>query len=485
MYRENNEEIKFGNLTLADSDGRESRHFDGPISGSLWKKVTALESKYPDTFDWSVYDKLYDKFGDKQPRGGVLFKTNLKLVNYHHSCSKCHYTFEIDTYGRGCVHNCVYCYAKDQLTLKGYWNRPHPMPLDLSEVRKIFYTVFETDKKSKWREVLEQKIPLRIGSMSDSFMWMDRKYKVTHELLKILKYYRYPYVIFTRSDLVATDEYIEVLDPTIGAVQFSISGNNEELTQMIEPGAPNIKRRLKALKKLNENGIYSTVRINPLFPSFPDGYFTDFESVYKRFGKDIPRFDLFNIEKSREFMDQLKEAKVQSFLAGVVRLNQTSISQISKATNINYREFFKPENYTNSGESHFSNEEIGYYYRMLGKLASESDIRFSTCYIGNNFKDYYQYQDLWSNKKDCCDVVGNVRNFDKTAQDIPWDTRHKHAKDMVISNKVQEMEQKLDMEHDAKKLDIELISNKRMSKEFKTKSMQWDHKKAQQSESLV
>lgn len=482
MYRENDEDIKFGGLELAGSDNGEKQGFDGPVSGALWKKVNALGSSYPDTFDWSVYDKLYNKFGDKQPRGGVLFKTNLKVVNYHHSCSKCHYTFEIDTYGRGCVHNCVYCYAKDQLTLKGYWNRPHPMPLDLSEVRKIFYTVFETNKKSKWREVLEQRIPLRIGSMSDSFMWMDRKYKVTHELLKILKYYQYPYVIFTRSDLVANDEYIEVIDPKIAAVQFSISGNDEELTKMIEPGAPSIKRRFKALKKLNESGIYSTVRINPLFPSFPDGYFTDFESVHQRFGKDIPRFDLFNIEKAREFMDQMKEAKVQSFLAGVVRLNQTSISQISRATNINYRDFFKPENYTNSGESHFSNEEIGYYYRMLAKLGSDSGVRFSTCYIGNNFKDYYQYQDLWSNKKDCCDIVGKVKNFEKTSQDIDWDIRHKHAKDRDISKKVQEMENKLDKEHNEHHLDVKLISNKKMSEEFKTRSMQWDHKKEKQQE---
>lgn len=484
MDREKDSNVKLKKLTIVDSEKENGSIFDGPISGKLWNKVNSLNSSYPDTFDWSVYDKLYEKFGENQPRGGVLFKTNLKVANYHHSCSKCHYTFEIDTYGRGCVHNCVYCYAKDQLTLKGYWNRPHPMPLDLSEVRKIFYTVFETNKKSKWREILEQRIPLRIGSMSDSFMLMDRKYKVTHELLKILKFYQYPYVIFTRSDLVAHDEYIDVIDPRIAAVQFSISGNNEELTKMIEPGAPSIKRRFKAIKKLNESGIYSTVRINPLFPSFPDGYFTDFDSVYERFGKDIPRFNLFDIEKAREFMDMMKEAKVKSFLAGVVRLNQTSISQISKATNINYREFFKPENYTNSGESHFSNEEIGYYYRMLSKLGNESGVRFSTCYIGNNFKDYYQYQGLWSNKADCCDIVGRVSGFKKTSQDISWDIRHKHAKDTDISKKVESMEIKLDKEHKEQSLDVRVISNKKMSEEFKTRSMQWDHKKEKLQEQL-
>ena len=452
--------------------------FSGPVSGPMLEKLKGLDSKYPDTFNWSIYDDLYEKFGAEQPRGGVVFKTNFKLVNFHHDCSKCHYAFEIDTYGRGCTHNCIYCYAKDQLTLKGYWNRPHPMPVDLAEIRKIFYTVFETDKKSKWREVLESRIPLRIGSMSDSFMWMDRKFKVSLELLKILKFYQYPYIIFTRSDLIANDDYIEALDKNIGAVQFSISGNNEEMNKLIEPGAPSLKRRLKALKKLNESGIYSTVRLNPLFPTYPDGYFTDFDSVHKRFGNEIPRFDFFNIDKAPEFLAELKEAKVQSFLAGFVRLNQTSISQISKASGINFRYFFKPENYTSSGESHYSSPEVTYYYKMLSMLAKENGIRFSTCYIGNGIKDYYQHQDMWSNKKDCCDIVSRVSGFQKTAQDIPWETRLKHSLDKESGLKVQEFEERLDNDPE---LVNSLEDGKGISKLIQYKGkMKWEPKSESQ-----
>ena len=32
---------------------------------------------------------------------------------------------------------------------------------------------------------------------------------------------------------------------------------------------------LKALKKLTQNGFWTTVRLNPFFPIYPDGYFTD------------------------------------------------------------------------------------------------------------------------------------------------------------------------------------------------------------------
>lgn len=449
------------------------KKFDGPISSKMQAKLGKLNSSYADSFDWSIYDKLHARFGDNQPRGGVVFHTNFKLVNSHHECSKCHYSFEIDSYGRGCVHNCVYCYAKDQLTLKGYWNRPHPMPVDLAEIRKIFYTVFETDKRSKWRALLESRIPLRIGSMSDSFMWMDLKYRVSYELLKILRHYQYPYLIFTRSDLVAHDEYISLIDPKIGAVQFSISGNNEEMSRKIEPGAPNVARRLAALKKLNAAGISASVRINPLFPTFPDGYFSDREKTLERFNGDIPKFDFFDINRAPEFLDQLKSVGVKTFLAGFVRLNQTSISQISRATGVDFKQFFKPENYTNSGESHFSNEEIRHYYQVLAKEAQKSGLRFSTCYIGNGIKDYYQYQSLWTNKKDCCDVVGRVASFKKTSQDIPWEERFKHASNIELAKQSRALEERFDA---APKDESTLTANHGMVKLVNHKGIKWEPK---------
>ena len=245
----------------------------GPIEIKMRTKLKRLkDTKYPDNFNWAVYDKIAARFGDTPPRGGVVFNTTFKLVNHHSTCTRCHYAFEIDSYGRGCFHNCLYCYAKEQLYAHKYWNEPMPFPVNLAEVRKVFYTVFETNKETKWRHILEKKVPLRIGSMSDSFMWIDKKFGITKELLNILNFYKYPHVIFTRSDLIAESEYLNLLDPKLCSVQFSISGGNDKLTKLLEPGAPSVQRRLAALSKLSEASIWTTVRINPLFPIYPDGY---------------------------------------------------------------------------------------------------------------------------------------------------------------------------------------------------------------------
>ena len=434
--------IQTPNLMVPNSDPVTS-----PISGKMREKIIKLNSKYEDSFDWSIYDQLYNKF-EEQPRGGVVFRTTFRMVNYHSACSKCHYAFEIDTYGRGCMHNCVYCYALEQLTAHGMWNRPHPMPIDLSEVRRIFYTVFETSKPSKWRSILEQRVPLRIGSMSDSFMAMDKKYGVTKELLKILSFYNYPYVVFTRSDLVATDEYLKLLRKDLSSIQFSISGNNDQLTKLLEPGAPSVARRLNALRILNKDGFWTTVRINPFFPTHPDGYFTDQSSVVAKFGslEAIPKLDFFDIS----LLDQIADVGTTSFLAGVVRLSPHAVRNISKVTGLDYKSFFKIEGQKKCHDLRYSDKEVAHYYLWLKKEALKRALRFNTCYIGQGIKDYYAYQALWSNKSDCCDAKGNVPAIKNSSQIVPWDLREKFIPPKTTNGDARQVDEQYTLEFESR-----------------------------------
>ena len=47
--------------------------FAGPLSKDLWEKAHSVPSTYHDTFDYGMYDRLYERFRDKQPRGGVVY----------------------------------------------------------------------------------------------------------------------------------------------------------------------------------------------------------------------------------------------------------------------------------------------------------------------------------------------------------------------------------------------------------------------------
>jgi DNA repair photolyase len=392
-----------------------------PVYDELVRDAEKLDmlSKYPSAFDYTVYRDLELRYKDKPIRGGIVKSNPFKLVNSHHTCQQCLYAFEVDTYGRGCTHNCTYCYAKAELTVHGYWNNPVPVPIDLNEVRKIFYTVFETTKKTKWRSVMEQKIPLRIGCMSDSFMWMDTKYGITKEFLKILNFYNYPYTIITRSDLVARDDYMALLRKDLCSVQFSIASTNDELNRKIEPGAPSAKRRLAALKKLNENGFWTQVRINPMFPIYPDGYFTN--PNFKWDG-DVPKFEYSTFE----MVDEIADAGVPTIICGFGRFSSFSMNQMEKATGIDLRQFFdKTETYKSRRDWHFSEKEIRYYYEEVKRRTVKRAMEFTVCYIGNGEDLFWSTQDLWSNKKDCCNIKDKVASFKTDTREVPFQERLK------------------------------------------------------------
>ena len=396
-----------------------------PKSDKIFEKAKKLYqvSKYKSEFNWNTYRELELRFGHDQPRGGITFNTPFKLINQHATCQQCLYAFEVDTYGRGCIHDCVYCYAKAQLTVYGYWNKPFPMPVDLTDIWKVFYTVFETDKPNKWREIMEKRIPIRLGSGSDCFMHMDKKYKVPQEFLRMLKFYNYPYIIVTRSDLVAHDDYINLLDPDLASIQLSIPSSNDELNKKIEPGAPSAARRLKALKKLVQAGFWTTVRINPLFPIFPDGYYSNphFDRT------NVPRFDYF----SYDLINQIAETGCQSLLAGMVRLSKFGMNQIEKATGFDLTPFFHTEHRKgNLGvkhirDYHYSEPEVRAYYERVHAKCIQQGVEFTTCYIGNGENMFWSDQDLWSNKTDCCNAKNRVKGFGEDARQVPFESRTK------------------------------------------------------------
>jgi DNA repair photolyase len=292
--------------------------------------------------------------------------------------------------------------------------------MDINTVRKAFYTVFETNKRFRWRSIMEQRIPLRIGYASDSFMPMDKKYKVTQELLKILKYYQYPYIIATRSDLVGDDLYMSLLDNKLAAVQLSIISTNPAMNKILEPGAPPVAKRLRALQKLKQAGFWTTVRINPVFPIHPDGYYSDDHFPREKRGVKLEVF-------SWEMIDELAAHGVPSIIVGFGRFFPYALNQMSEALGLDLRQFFNGKKFEGCRDYHFSDTEIRYYYERIKDRCVKHKMQFTTCYIGNGEYFFWKDQDLWDNRADCCHAVGNVDAFATNAQKIPFAERLKFA----------------------------------------------------------
>lgn len=361
----------------------------------------------------------YSGYSDIPVAQNSLFsKSLLSLINATPDCSQCFYGLQIDSYVNGCSHDCSYCWAKAELTKFDKWNNPAPTPIDLSALWEIFYTVFETDRKTPFRNILLKKTPLRIGSLSDPFLSFEKKQFITYELLKILNHYEYPCVILTRSSMIASEKYLKILNPDKVSVQLSIPSNNEKLVRILEPGADDIQKRLSALKTLNENKIWTSVRINPLFPIYPDGFL---QNSNNKLTLSKNNFDYFNFS----LLDQIAEHKCKSLLVGFVHMDEKTTSVVGNKTKFDLRSLMKDEIKKSTPGFKYSNEEIRAYYELIADKCRQLEIQFSTCYLGLGESFFWKDQDLWADKNDCCNIKKNVSGFKSDTREISLTQRYK------------------------------------------------------------
>ena len=190
--------------------------------------------------------------------GGMMteFKSFYKTVGGNEG-GKCNYPTRLDTYGKGCSHDCSYCYAKSLLDFRGLWHPEDPSVADINKIRK------------KVAQLAESTVPVRLGGMTDCFQPAEKKYRVTYETLKALGENRVPYLIVTKSPLVASDEYMEVLDKELAHIQITVTTTDDERSRTYEKAAVP-SERIRAIEKLQENGFDVALRLSPFIPQYID-----------------------------------------------------------------------------------------------------------------------------------------------------------------------------------------------------------------------
>lgn len=171
---------------------------------------------------------------------------------------RCHYPSRLDTYGCGCQHNCAYCYARSLLDFRKLWNPAEP---SIANINRIRHTI---------RTKLHKGEIVRLGGMTDCFQSLEREHRITYQTIKALNEMGVGYLIVTKSDLVAEDEYLEVMDRNFAHIQVSITSTDGNTSRKIEPGAPLPSKRIAAVEKLQEAGFDVSVRLSPYIPELID-----------------------------------------------------------------------------------------------------------------------------------------------------------------------------------------------------------------------
>jgi DNA repair photolyase len=167
---------------------------------------------------------------------------------------------------RGCEHGCIYCYA-----------RPSHAYLELSPGLDFETKLFaKTNAAELLREALAKPgyaaQPIALGANTDCYQPIERKFKITRQILEVLAECEHPVTLVTKSALVERD--LDLLGPmavkNLVKVFVSIGTLDRELARKLEPRAASPQRRLDMLKSLSKAGVPCGVMVAALIPALND-----------------------------------------------------------------------------------------------------------------------------------------------------------------------------------------------------------------------
>ena len=177
---------------------------------------------------------------------------------------------------RGCFHSCTYCYARythrylDLNTTDDFDTKIIVKTNAAKILRKEF-------SNPKWSNEL-----VNLGSVCDPYQPAEKKYAITRELLQVIKQYKNPVTIATKSDLILRDIDIlrKISKVTFIDILFSISSLNKDVQRALEPHAPSTERRLEAIRQLKSSGLRVGVLAMPIAPFINDKH-EEIEELYR------------------------------------------------------------------------------------------------------------------------------------------------------------------------------------------------------------
>lgn len=159
---------------------------------------------------------------------------------------------------RGCQHQCIYCDSRSECY--GIENFTDVL------VKVNALELLPGELASKRKKGL-----VGTGSMSDPYIPIEAEYNLTGRALEVIARFRFPIHLITKSDMVLRDlDTLVEINQTLAYVSFTITTADDDLGKKLEPGAPLVSQRFKAMEVLATQGIRTGVTMMPILPFIED-----------------------------------------------------------------------------------------------------------------------------------------------------------------------------------------------------------------------
>ena len=232
------------------------------VSGRFEKTVAHGEDD-----GWgSVYADAFDDDGEPlaPPRTDVTEERARSIVSRNAS-PDVGFSQSVNPY-RGCEHGCVYCFA-----------RPSHAYLDLSPGLDFETKLYaKTNAAERLRHELAKPgyvpAPIALGINTDAYQPIERRYRITRQVLEVLAECRHPVSFVTKSALITRDLDLlaAMARERLVTVYFSITTLDNRLASKMEPRATAPHGKLRAMRALADAGVPVGVMVAPVVPMVTD-----------------------------------------------------------------------------------------------------------------------------------------------------------------------------------------------------------------------
>lgn len=297
----------------------------------------------------------------------------------------CGLPLRVDTY-KTCSFNCVYCFSNNRKIMEFEKNLQIG---NIDYVKKKLDKIFNKNivgEDNFLDNLIKDRITWHAGGMSDPFQPIEKKYKITKQLIDITNEYGIDILFSTKGDSVYDCDINNNLHT------FQISITNIENRIDIEPNVPDINKRIDFYKKLKQDGFKVGIRVQPFIPNVTK---TDIIEVFKD-------ADYFTIEGIK-LVPQNKEQK--DYLCSVLNLDlgdftQMGLLNLKPEIRINlYKDFIEKLEKYNIPYSIADNDlhDLSKSGCCCGDVLAKKTTTFNNTYLINKYGIDYNIENVFCN----------------------------------------------------------------------------------------
>jgi DNA repair photolyase len=176
---------------------------------------------------------------------------------------------------QGCEHGCIYCYA-----------RPTHAYLDLSpgmdfETRLTYKQNAAAQLERELSHPGYQCRCVTLGANTDPYQPVEKRHRITRQLLEVLHRAHHPVAIITKGALITRDIDIlaQMAADGLCSVAISITTLDPDLKRRMEPRAASAAARFAAMEALTSAGVPVSLLFAPVIPALND---EDMESILQK-----------------------------------------------------------------------------------------------------------------------------------------------------------------------------------------------------------